>query len=95
MAATDKEMLEALLVVDKLGDEEEDAFRDMLHRLRQGYQKELTSAQRSWVKGRYLHFELDADEGALNLVSSGKVAKTKVVLPYESLPRPVKPPGRV
>ena len=91
---TDREMLQALLGLKRgLTEQEEMAFPDMLERLDSGMQKELTRDQRKWVAARYYHFELDTDE-AVNMVSSGQVPKTDVVLPYELLPRPLAPPGR-
>lgn len=93
MAATEREMLGALLELDdKLTELEQEAFPEMMKRVRSG--NSLSPAQRRWVEERYRHFELDADEPAENLVSSGRVAKTSVVLPYELLTRPLKPPGR-
>lgn len=95
MPASDRDMLEALLEdPDRLGPNEENAFLDMLDRLCRGQQIGLTPAQRDWVERRYKRLELDAEEGAQNWVSSGKVEKTNVVLPYENLPRPKGPPGR-
>lgn len=86
-------MLEALSASDRLTDYERDVFGDMLGRICRT-PRPLSVAQRAWVEGRYLAYELDGDEPAENLVSSGKVAKSSVVFPYETLPRPEKPPGR-
>jgi hypothetical protein len=93
VGATDLEMLEALCASDRLNDYEREAFGGMLGRLRHNAKK-ITESQREWVEARYLAYDLDADEPALNLVSSGKVAKTSLVMPYELLPRPEKPPGK-
>ena len=95
MASSEVEMLEALVRVrDRLAPEEETAFLDMLYRLERGVQKRLSPKQAEWVERRYKYFELDAEEASENWVSSGKVAKTDVVFPYEKLPRPTLPPGR-
>jgi len=95
---TDLEMLDALsrLDADKLNAQEEEAFPAMLDRLRRGVQKKLTTKQHDWVKSRYLHFDLDADSPAMNLVSSGQVPvpANMPVFPYEKLARPMRPPGR-
>lgn len=98
MARTDKSMLIALTDPDvKLQDNEREAFNDMLGRLESGRQTKLSEKQRQWVEGVYLKLHLDAQEPSENLYSSGKVAKptgpTKV-FPFETMPRPLKPPGR-
>jgi hypothetical protein len=96
VAASDLDKLEALckLGPNKLSPQEHEAFSEMHERMQRGTQRSLTSRQRQWVTSRYLHYELDADEPAENLVSSGKVPKTDLVLPYELLHRPKKPPGK-
>lgn len=93
MAATDRRMLEALCASDRLTDYERDVFVGMLGLICRT-SKPLTRPQHEWVEGRYLAYDLDADEPAENLVSTGKVARSTVVFPYENLPRPAKPPGR-
>jgi hypothetical protein len=95
VAASDLDKLEALCALGtKLSAWEQDAFPDILARLKSGHQKTLTSRQREKVDDAYLRYDCDADEPAENLFSSGKVAKTDVVFPYEKLPRPLKPPGK-
>lgn len=90
---TDFEMLRALVEHDGLTDKEREAFESMKARSRDG-RLPLTSAQREWVKGAYKKYELDAGE-AQNLVSSGQVPRGKeVTFPFETMPRPLKPPGR-
>lgn len=86
-------MLEALCNHEGLSDEESPAFLDMRRRARAGFP--LSKAQREWVERRYFVYELDAEEPSENLVSSGAVRKTSsVVLPYEKLYRPLRPPGK-
>lgn len=86
-------MLEALCAFERLSEVEEEAFGGMLGRMRRGGLTTLSAPQHKWVEDRYFFYELDADAPAENLVSSGKVQRTDVVLPYEKLHRPKKPPG--
>lgn len=90
---TDLELLKALVECDALSDKEREAFESMLGRSKGG-RFELTSAQRQWVEDAYRKHDLDAGE-AQNLVSSGQVPRGReVTFPFESMPRPLKPPGR-
>jgi len=87
------EMLKALCEHDGLTDKEREAFESMLARTKGG-RFPLSPAQRDWVDGAYRKHELDAGE-AQNLVSSGQVPRGKETnFPFESMPRPLKPPGR-
>lgn len=90
---TDFELLKALVEHDGLSSKEREAFESMLHRSKDG-RFELSPAQRRWVEDAYRKYELDADE-AQNLVSSGQVPRGREVkFPFETMPRPLKPPGR-
>lgn len=85
-------MLRSLCDYDGLTDKERSAFSSMFGVVRSG--KSLTSAQRDWVESSYKKYELDA-ANAQNLVSSGQVPRGKEVkFPFETMPRPLKPPGR-
>lgn len=89
---TDLELLKALTECDALSDKEREAFESMLVRSKGG-RVELTSAQRQWVEDAYKKYDLDVE--AQNLVSSGQVPRGREVkFPFESMPRPLKPPGR-
>lgn len=85
-------MLQILLDDDRLTDKEKGAFEGMLRSLFNG--GKLSVAQRDWAADRFKKLELDtAVEG--DLVSSGKVPRGKEIrLPFEDMPRPLKPPGR-
>lgn len=90
---TDFELLRALCDCDALSNKERDAFESMKARLKDGRQ-ELSSAQRQWVEDAYKKHELDAEESQ-NLVSTGQVPRGREVkFPFETMPRPLKPPGR-
>lgn len=100
MARTDLSMLRALTDPDhvsELQDSEREAFNDMLGRIESGRAVRLTEKQRTWVEGVYLKLHLDAKEPSENLFSSGKVKKPEgpvKVFPFETMARPLKPPGR-
>lgn len=86
---SDTEILQRLLADERLTEQEEGAFRDMLRRGRA-----LTPAQRQWADSVFTRLELDADE-ALNLFSLGKVPVGNPVLTPDVLRKlPLKPPGR-
>lgn len=90
---SDFDMLKALCDHDGLTDKERSAFESMLTRM-QGGRFPLTQPQRDWVESSYKKYELDAGESQ-NLVSSGQVPRGKeVTFPFETMPRPLKPPGR-
>jgi hypothetical protein len=85
-------VLAALLRDDRLTDKERGAFDGMLRNIRSG--GKLSVIQRDWAKDVFDRLELDAEVTA-NLVSSGMVPRGKEVhLPYEDMPKPLKPPGR-
>lgn len=86
------EMLKALCEHDGLTDKEREAFESMLARTKGG-RFPLSPAQKDWVDGAYRKHELDA--GAQNLVSSGQVPRGKETnFPFETMARPLRPPGR-
>jgi hypothetical protein len=93
---TDRSKLSALLDSQKLTPDEERAFRDMMDQLEAGGVARLSTKQREWVDRVYHKLQLDAEEGSANLFSSGKVKKTgkETVYPWETGPKPLKPPGR-
>lgn len=81
----------------KLNERELSAFKDMRKWLDDG--KTLSVKQAEWVETVYKRLELDVEEGAQNLVSSGKVKVSE----EERQPkffwekpenRPLRPPGR-
>jgi hypothetical protein len=96
----DRKMLKALLLCEEIEEDEREAFNDMYDRVESHRVDELTSRQRAWVEKVYFRHNLDREEPAKNLVSSGKVKVTQKE--RESLqkfldslgPRPLKPPGR-
>lgn len=98
MARTDRSMLQALTDPDvRLQDNEREAFADMLAKLETGRQIRLSEKQRQWVEGVYLKLHLDAKEPSENLFSSGRVKPPTgpvKVFPFETMPKPLKPPGR-
>ncbi len=73
-------------------------FMEMSGRLGWNPACPLSRRQRRWAEDMYLKFELDVEEGAANLVSSGKVKVTPEErakkFGYEAMPRPLRPPGR-
>lgn len=95
MARSSKTMLEALSKVEnRLPEDTHAAFREMRDGLNNGF-RSLTPRQYEWVQDWYLRLELDSNEPAQNLVSSGVVKKSSgTVMGYEMLPRPLRPPGR-
>lgn len=104
MARTDRSMLVALSnpdISDKLTEDERNAFTDMLGRMESGSSPKLSPKQRLWAERIYLKLHLDAEEPSENLVSSGRVRRPKPeegpvkVFPFETMHRPLKPPGRV
>jgi hypothetical protein len=99
--AEDRKMLRTLLRNDDcLEPDELEAFTSMWDRLDSGRIDSLSSRQREWVERVYYKHDLDKEEEAENLVSSGKVKvtdKERASLQQflDSLgPRPLKPPGR-
>lgn len=99
MYLTDTQLLAKLLEDERLGEKEEKAFREMLDRLmRSKRNMPLTPSQRQWAEKVYARLELDAEEGAANLISSGQYTPTKDELQkkygFELMPKPLKPPGR-
>lgn len=92
--AGDLRKLDVLLSTDSLDEWEKEAFESMRQRLEKKGAA-LTDRQRQKVDGAWERLELDAEDGAKNLWSSGKVPAGKSIrLPYEDMPRPLKPPGR-
>lgn len=87
-------MLKALLNDERLSDKQREDFAGMQHRAKAGYK--FNNKQFSYIEDCYLHLELDADEPAANLVSSGAVKATTSgqKFAFELMPRPLKPPGR-
>lgn len=85
--ASEKEMLQALLADERLGDEEREAFQGMVSPLELSPRAKLSEKQRTWVVSRYEKLDLGA-ESSLNLHSSGKLPKkppgvASPVLPWE------------
>lgn len=99
----DEELLEALLAHDGLDADDRIAFAGMLERRRDAegrYQHALglTRPQRQWAEDRYQALELDAEEGAANLFSSGKVPRgipDPSARHFESLSKPMLLPHRM
>lgn len=73
----DRDTLKALLASEALQPDEHRAFADMLRRL-DDFGGQLTLKQREWAEARFDELELDADEGARNLWSSGQVPRGMV-----------------
>lgn len=91
----DLKKLEALLDNEGLDDWETEAFESMRENLSKNSGYKLTTRQRDKMEQAWGKLEMDAEEGSQNLCSSGKVlAVSSVRLPYEDMPRPLKPPGR-
>lgn len=94
---TGVQMLHALLDSDRLTDDEHRAFSGMLHRI-EGMPYKLTERQRVWVEEVYDRLDLQSEEPAENLISSGAYKPTaqerERKFPWESMPKPRKPPGR-
>ncbi len=65
-------LLTRLVECDRLSDAEARAFRDMRYKLGQ-HGRVLSKAQREWAETVYQRLELDAEQGAINVVSSGLV----------------------
>jgi hypothetical protein len=86
--------LSALLGEQDLPQDERAAFQDMLNQLNQEIIPRLTENQRKWVGKAFRKRNLD-DLETENLVSTGQIPRGKEVhLPYEDMPRPLKPPPR-
>lgn len=93
----DLRKLRALLDSDKLTDREIEPFANMRYQLTlHEHYPGLTDKQRSWVEDVYRRLGLDAEEGAQNLWSGGKVPRGREVEPAVGLRanRPLKPPAR-
>jgi hypothetical protein len=92
---TDQQLLDALWPHrHDLSEEESDFLASARKTL--GQKQKLPTKQHAWAEKIYLRLELDADEAAENLFSSGKIkllpgAQT---YPWETSPKPLKPPGR-
>lgn len=95
---SDIELLQRLLDSDLLAESESKAFNDMLGRLERGTFDGLTGPQRKWAEDVYDKHDLQSQEGAKNLISSGKYVPTQAELEkrysWELMPKPLKPPGR-
>ena len=95
---TDAKILNDLLDSEKLTDEEETAFSEMLDSINSRRFQKLTTRQREWAEG--VHERLGLDPGAANLVSSGQVKVSEEQ--REGLqdflgtlgPKRLRPPGR-
>lgn len=88
-------MLTRLLASEDLPDHEREAFQGMLERMGEWPDATLSPKQGSWARDVFERLELDVDEGAQNLWSSGKVPRGKPVeTPPVLLNRPLKPPTR-
>ena len=97
MARTDKTMLAALLQnEDRLSEEERAAFADMQTRVQAGWSSPLSSRQKEWVERVYFRLELDAEEPSENLYSRTRssLPPPPPTYPWETAPKPLKPPGR-
>lgn len=88
-------MLRDVLECSDIFDSEEHAFSDMLDRLENNLQKELTERQREWVQKTADRVGVFVGDYQ-NLVSSGQVKPNPNApkFPFETMPRPLKPPGR-
>lgn len=98
--AIDQKNLREVLRAD-LRENEEDAFADMLYQLEQSSTATLTTKQREWVRAVAEREHADYDDALdgeeyENLVSSGKVKANPNApkFPFETMARPLKPPGR-
>jgi hypothetical protein len=96
--ASEKEMLQALLADERLGDEEREAFQSMVSPLELSPKAKLSEKQRAWVVSRYEKLDLGA-ESSLNLHSSGKLPEKppgvkSTLLPWEKpgYQKPLSPP---
>jgi hypothetical protein len=90
----DLKKLAVLLEYEGLNDWEKDAFPNMKEKLEKSG-RPLTPAQRAKVDGALERLGLDLEKGSKNLWSSGKVPMGKhVVMAYENMPKPLRPPGR-
>ena len=89
----DLTMIQAVLDDGRLDDHDTDAFASMMHRLKQNPNLALTDAQRSWVRDKYVRFELDAGE-TTNDVSEGRVAPPTTPMDFSAMgPKAARPPG--
>jgi len=96
MSKTDDiNMLDTLLGYKALDDWEREAFASMKERLGKS-DKGLSKLQKEKIETAWKRLGLDVEkEESKNLWSSGKIPAGKPVrLPYEDMPRPLKPPGR-
>lgn len=95
---SDMELLRTLLNSGLLLESELKAFSAMLWRLEEGKFDSLTARQREWTEDVYDKYDLQSQEGAKNLISSGKYVPTSEErvkkYSWESMPKPLKPPGR-
>ena len=90
----DLKMLDTLLEYDTLDGWEKEAFLNMRDRLAKS-DKALTKTQRGKIEQAWNRLGLDSEKGAHNLWSSGKIPMGKPIrLPYEDMPKPLKPPGK-
>lgn len=86
----DLRKLNILLEYDTFTEWEKEAFPDMFQRVKEG--KALTDAQRQKIDEAWERLDMGASK---NLWSSGKIPMGNPVrLPYEDMPRPLKPPGK-
>lgn len=95
----DRRMLKTLLRCEEIEDDEREAFDDMFGRIESHRVDELTHRQRAWVEKVYFKHNLDREEPAKNLASTGKVKVTQKDREslqefFKSIGHPLKPPGR-
>ncbi|HEX9137659.1 MAG TPA: hypothetical protein VF905_12050 [Nitrospirota bacterium] len=84
-----RNLLDCPMVQDKL----REILESMMDQVDRGHP--LSVKQRKLIEERFFQFELDSDEGALNLVSNGLVPRgMEVPLPDVLKNLPKKPPGK-
>lgn len=89
--ATDKQMLTSILNVEKLTPGEKRAFQAMYDDLMNGKIIGLSKMQRLWAGQLYAKYNLDKVRGPNKPVA---VKDKGAPLALDTMPKPLKPPGR-
>jgi len=90
---TDRATLNALLTSNKLTRSEQVAFQQMFDDLVGGKIIELSKKQRLWADSVYEKHKLGEVRAAARKEARARV-RTEDRLPFENMPKPLKPPGR-
>lgn len=90
---SDKATLNALLTCGRLTSSEQTAFQQMYDDLMGGKIIELSKKQRLWADSVYEKYKVGDIRATVRKEARARVQKPEKY-PWETMPRPLKPPGR-